>query len=343
MPADIPAPPELPVVYRTSELTPARLAELKSTGDLRRVRRGAYVQIAARDPRWRRRETMMLARCVAIARTASASYAFSHVSAALIHGCPIWTPEHAAHLTQTVTPSVRPGTDVRRHVSRVPADEVTRVRGLPVTTLERTVLDCIRNLHPRDGLVIADAAMRILIRPDRRHREAYAERIDELRNRLLARLERPDMARGRRRARAVLRAADPYAESAAESVLRWIAVSRGLPHPRTQYRIETHEGLFYSDMAWVFRRAYGDGSPGPALVLHAEFDGQGKYGADAPRAIAAVRAEKVREDAIREVSGPMVRFMRPALDDPEAVFARLTKHVTRQYLLTLQANPDLHG
>jgi hypothetical protein len=343
MSADIPAPPELPVVHLTSELTPARLAELKSTGDLRRVRRGAYVWIAASEPHWSRREKMMLARCVAIARTASLRYAFSHVSAALIHGCPIWTPVPVAHVAQAVKPSAGRPADVVRHLSRVFDSEVTSIRGLPVTTLERTILDCIRTLHPREGLVIADAGMRILIRPDRRHREAYAARIEELRQRLLSRLERPDMARGRRRAQAVLRAADPYAESAAESVLRWIAVSRGLPYPITQYRIETDQGLFYSDMAWLARREHREGSASLPVALHAEFDGVGKYGEDVPGAVKAVRAEKVREDSIREGSGPMVRFMRSALDDPDAVFTRLTARFSRSYVLSLRTRPDLCG
>ncbi|TDE91652.1 hypothetical protein EXU48_16085 [Occultella glacieicola] len=342
MPAEIPSPPELPVVLLTSELTAGSLAHARAHQDLRRVRRGADVELTPSDPAWRRRETVMLARCVAIARTARMRSAFSHVSAALIHGCPIWTPGSLTHVTQAVKPSSGRPADMVRHRSRIPDGEVTSVRGLNVTTLERTILDCVRTVHPRDGLVIADAGMRMLIRPDRRYRERYLPRIEELRERLLTRLEGPDLARGRRRARAVLRAADPYAESAAESVLRWIAISRGLPYPTTQYLVETRKGRFFCDMTWVTRRVYQDGSAAPSLVLHAEFDGEGKYGDDV-RAARVVREEKVREDAIREVSGPMVRFMRPDLGNPDDVFARITAAFSRRYVLTLRSRPDLRG
>jgi len=42
----------------------------------------------------------------------------------------------------------------------LPPDHVTEVAGLPVTTVDRTVVDCFRQLRLRDALAIADGALR---------------------------------------------------------------------------------------------------------------------------------------------------------------------------------------
>jgi hypothetical protein len=48
---------------------------------------------------------------------------------------------------------------VRQHLDAAAAEEVTYARGVPVTTIPRTVFDCARLLHFRDSLGIVDAAI----------------------------------------------------------------------------------------------------------------------------------------------------------------------------------------
>src|SRR5690606_40002622 len=51
--------------------------------------------------------------------------------------------------------------DVQRHVGALAPEHVSRRHGLPVTSLERTIVDCAMALNRRDGLVIADAALHL--------------------------------------------------------------------------------------------------------------------------------------------------------------------------------------
>lgn len=75
-------------------------------------------------------------------------------------------------------------------------------------------------------------------------------------------------------ARAIIAAADPLAETAPESVVRWIAISRGMPAPVLQMPVATSRGTVDTDLAWRFQ------INGRLVWLHVEFDGTGKYRRD---------------------------------------------------------------
>jgi hypothetical protein len=290
-------------------------------GELVKVRRGAYAPPLEAPEQWRQLEYLALARCAALARQLSCEFVFSHRSAALIHGC--WVPRNDAttHITQPVTPSQREGSTLRRHgTPELPEADVVVVSGVRVTSLERTVVDCARTMRPREALAIADSAMRILARPDRFDRGGSARRVEAVRESLRARLAQRRGDRGVVRARAVVEFADAFSESAGETDLRWVAVSRGLPRPVAQLAVETSEGVFFSDLGWFVRAR-----PKNLLIL-AEYDGAQKYRpTDGIAPGSPLYAEKVREDALRAEGAVVHRFVRHHFRDLDALFARLCR------------------
>ncbi|MFH5824833.1 hypothetical protein [Georgenia sp. AZ-5] len=205
-----PRPPDIPETFLARDLGVGGARHGVRSGALIKVRRGGYIRSHGVEQSWRRHEIEALGRCVVLGQQLRCEYVFSHVTAALIHGCWIWRPDRWTHLTQPVKPSTIRSADVRRHVGAVDPEDVTVVHGLPVTSLERTIEDCAMSMHPRDALVVVDSAIRILTRPDRRQRRSSDARIEQVRSALLARLERRRGQRGIVKARAVVTHADPY-------------------------------------------------------------------------------------------------------------------------------------
>lgn len=126
---------------------------------------------------------------------------------------------------------------VRGRRLRLPADHVTRHRGLSVTTPARTWLDCAEHLPLADLVVIGDVILR-------RH---LADEED------LARLVR--WGRGRRgvaTARRALPLLDPAAESPGESRTRVALLIGGLPRPLCNVDIvDNGEWLARADLAYL--------------------------------------------------------------------------------------------
>lgn len=136
-------------------------------GKITRVRRGLYTYLAddVGSPDDREREVL-----TAIAATHEAlttPFWFSHESAALIWGCWHWRLRRRVDLIQTSTPHIYrlPGLPLRRHLRPLPPAERAERSGLPVTSLERTVVDCTRSLGTASGLVVADSALRLGAEP----------------------------------------------------------------------------------------------------------------------------------------------------------------------------------
>lgn len=324
----------------------AALAE----GSLERIRPGAYLPTAPAQSRWQQRERRSLGRIAAVHRQFSSDLVISHTSAALLHGLWVADIDEDVHVMQEVKAPGRRSLGVRRHHDALPADDVTVIDDMRVTSIERTVIDCARSRHPREGLVIADSGMRALLRPNRFEPEQFTDRTDQLRAELRDRLE-SGPPRGRRRARAVLEYADPLSESAPESMLRWIALARGLPRPTLQMPIHTRLGTYYADMGWEVEVRRPDGTVSIWLVL-LEYDGAVKYvtagsadaGPEVRAASDAVVAEKRREDAIRERPNIAIRrFEWADLADAYQAFERIRAAFPEGALPPLDPRADLLG
>jgi hypothetical protein len=283
----------------------SELARRSVEGSLERVRRGVYLTPVAHDlgPAEARR-AQVLRRVAAVAERLSTSYWFSHTSAALLHGCWTWHLRDVVHVTQLRAPK---GAQVReahlcRHWTALPQRDRTRLDGLPVTALERTVVDCARSLRGAEALVVADSALRAGADP--------AVMADVL----------SDAAGGRgvRQARRVVALADARSESPGESVVRWVVREAGLPAPEPAHAVVTSRGTYWVDLAW------------PELRVAVEFDGAVKYsGGDYGEPAQRLWREKLRQDALGEAGWVVVRLVWSDLTAPESVVRRVREALQR--------------
>ncbi|HEX5532759.1 MAG TPA: type IV toxin-antitoxin system AbiEi family antitoxin domain-containing protein [Actinomycetales bacterium] len=126
------------------------------SGEFRRLRTGVYCL----DDTWRqadrRRQHLLLAKG---AYLAFPERCLSHVSAAAWHGLPL--PFGATPVWLTGLPERGTWYDSQVHVQAAPLlrGHVIRADELKVTTLARTVADCLRHLTTEDALIIGDAAV----------------------------------------------------------------------------------------------------------------------------------------------------------------------------------------
>jgi len=148
-------------------------------------------------------------------RRLPAGAAFSGLTAAWLHGLDV---THCDPIEVTVPPragvSGRVGIAVRRSV--VAVNDIVQVRGMPATSMVRTIADLCSRLSLAEAVVIADAALH--------HRRV---RLEEMRSWATLNSRR----HGIRRMRRVLELVEPKAESAMESRLRMLLVLAGLPRP----------------------------------------------------------------------------------------------------------------
>lgn len=323
----------------------AARAALRS-GESVSVRRGALVPPLPVGKHWEEAESHALAMIASTRSKLSNDAAFSHASAALLHGLWVLTVPERPEVSQSTRPNMHAKSSLWRHHARLAHNDVATLDGLRVTTLERTIADCARTMRPRDALAVADSGMRAILHADRRTKEAEVARVAELRRRLRHMVD-TGPPRGRRQARAVIAAADPYAESPMETVLRWVAVSRGLPAPEVQMPVHTRGGTFYVDLGWRWTLRRADGSTVVYVVL-LEYDGEIKYVPgeglvdSVDGAVAAVLAEKHREDLIRENRDHVLRrFSKGDVFDPDRAFARMLSVLPREVRAELTPVPEL--
>ncbi|MGW7682503.1 type IV toxin-antitoxin system AbiEi family antitoxin domain-containing protein [Kribbella sp. NPDC054772] len=218
----------------------------------------------------------------------------SHQSAAVLHGLPIWGIDLAkAHFTRPVTGRGRAGRHVQLHRSPVAADEVVECAGLRVTRVERAIVETVGGTSYEVGVVLADAALRLgLTTPEQ----------------LEAVVRRHRHWSGTAAARAAVLFADGLSESVGESRLRVLMANHGLPAPELQVEIRDETGRLIGRVDFLL-----------AGVLVVEFDGALKYDAGAD----VVRAEKWREDRLRERGYGMIRIGWSDLDQPRRTADRL--------------------
>jgi hypothetical protein len=128
---------------------------------------------------------------------------------------------------------------------------------------------------------------------------------------------------GTARLQMTMRLAQPGSESVGESRTRYLFFKQHLPRPVLQYEVRDQAGevVGTSDFAWPDHGVLG------------EFDGRTKYGRllrPGQSISDAVYGEKVREDALRELTGwSMIRFTWADLDRPGSTAARLRRMLGR--------------
>jgi hypothetical protein len=273
---------------------------LTASGDLVRMRQGVYatrvaVQWAGTDVT-RRHVLLVLAARATVGHHAVASY---H-SAALLHHLDLLNspPDGAVTLTLPLDKPwnrARPAGIVFR-AADLPAEHLTRLYNLLVTTAARTVTDLARTLPFADAVVAADSALR--------EEKATKPELGKI-------LDGCTRWPGVRQARRVVDFADERAESPLESVARVIFDQFGLDAPELQATVLTPSDSYRVDFLWR------------ACKVIAEADGLGKY-SDRSDAV----KELERDRRLRDAGFRVVHFTWKELSGtPELVLRRIREAI----------------
>jgi very-short-patch-repair endonuclease len=261
------------------------------------MRRGVYATRPAVD--WARANPkrghalLAIAACLSVGRDS----VVSHQSAALIHGLDLFPrpPDRVTLTRPTARRSARRRSDdLFFHAAKLPDGHVTRLHGLRVTTVSRTVVDLARTSSFMSAVVTADSALHAGLTT----KEA-----------LLTACE--DCARwpGIRQARRAIDFSDPRAESVLESCARVVFQENGLDPPQLQVSIAGPDARYSVDFYW------------PKHRVIAEADGEVKY--SEPRK--AIR-QLERDQRLRDLGYKVVHFTwRELFQNPRAVIERIRK------------------
>jgi very-short-patch-repair endonuclease len=292
-------PAVLPQVVLARDRPPGAAAADHRSGEYIRVARGIYMlsAVAADESPLELDRRRVLALIVGSHRRLSSSHWFSHTSAAMLWGLPLWNLPATTHVLSRGRAGSERGEWLTSHHGEVLPGELGTLKGLPVTSLARTVADCLLTLPPLDGLVVADAAL---------HRGLEREA-------LAAALAGRSARRGSARARAVLDVADDGAESPGESASRFMLLRSGLPAPTTQLSVRTRLGTYWADLGWEEWR------------LLVEYDGAVKYDSRS-----VLLAEKRRHDAMVEAGQRVIRVTHQDLTElPNRIVRFLPSSIQR--------------
>ena len=226
-------------------------------------------------------------------------------SAAILHGVSAWNVGPAVHVATRYAgaQSSRSSDTLTHQLPLTEADIVTlerRGRRIRVTSVVRTLVDCFRFLPHEQALVIGDSAL---------HQRLTS--VEDLRDAI-----HEGSPRGRRRALAVVEALEPKTESPGESRTRALLRRLGFERPVVQLRLETADGEYRADFAWV------------ELKIIVEFDGEGKY-LDYQPTPAVLLAERRRESLLMEQGWIFVRLRWSDLERPEEVRRRIQAAMDR--------------
>ena len=266
-------------------ISPAQFRRLVRQGVLLRLARGGYVPaaLAAAESGNRVGEHAVL---VAAVLAVTPGTVASHHSAALIHGLDLLDSgagETVAVTRQPGSTSSRTGrSGVRLHIATLPDGHVTARRGLPITSVARTVIDLARTSSFVAGVVVADSALRT-------KQTSKAE--------LLSVSKACASWPGIQTARRVMAFCDARSESALESISRVVFRDHGLPSPELQVWVgNATEMIGRADFLWRACRTV------------AEADGAIKY-ADPSRAMAQLK----RDARLRAAGFEVVHFTWPEI------------------------------
>ncbi|MGI5125553.1 type IV toxin-antitoxin system AbiEi family antitoxin domain-containing protein [Pseudonocardia sp. CA-107938] len=278
------------------------LRRLRGGGHLDAIRRGTYVH-GPLPPDALEQHALRVRAAVELL---SSEAVVSHVSAAVLHGLPIWKlPLDRVQITRPGRcRGGRRGELVHVRTNSLDPGEVVDLDGIAVTSVERTVLDIARAFPFMQAVVVADGAF---ARAGTDRERAWG---------LLAAMRRwPGVPSARR----VLEFADGRSGGVGESRSRVLIAAAGLPTPGLQWPVP---GTPYeTDFVWYEQRTVG------------EFDGRVKYGrllrtGQDPGDV--VFEEKRREDVIRDQGLAVVRWTWAELDAFAPVAHRLRLRLRRR-------------
>lgn len=281
------------------------IARRVRSGDLARVRRGAYTSgrvWTALDQSGRH-----AVRSRAVARQAQVDVVISHTSALPMLGAPVWGMSLSeVHVTRPDRRTGRREAGVRQHRGLLADEDVTTVFGVEVSSPIRAVLEVSTLASVESTLVVANhlLACGALTADDLLSR--YDEQMDRWPGSLTTRL--------------VLGLLEPKVESVGESRLLYFLWRHGFAGALAQLEIEDR-GRILARLDCAL----------PDLGVWLEFDGRVKYErhlrpGESPAD--AVLREKHREEMVAELTGwRCLRVSWADLDRPDDLEARLRRLV----------------
>ncbi|MGD9527455.1 hypothetical protein [Pseudonocardia sp.] len=308
----------LPGLHRRDELravgyTSDEVRRARAAGLLTSLRRGTY-RFGPAPPTPEAAHALLVRAAV---RELSGDSVVSHVSAAVLHGLPVWgVPLDRVHVTRPRRNGARSGARAEVHAAPLADDETCRIDGLRVTSLSRTLVDVARWVPFMQAVVVLDAALRRAALADGAPEAAPGPAWATLKAASDVALRRAHGWQGAPHARRAAAFADWRSESPGESRSRVALLDAGLPAPELQGRIPTALGEPRADFLWREQRTVG------------EFDGLGKYGRllrPGESVADAVLREKRREDAIRAEGWWVVRWTWAELEEFGPVLDRLRR------------------
>ena len=277
------------------------LRNLRRAGIIRSVRHGAYASALVYDAADELERFRMRGRAVVLSH--EGRVALSHTSAAAEHGIALFGPDLSrVHV-------------VRRDGGHGAIESGTcyhRLSGAPLQQLDELAL-----VHPVEAALGAASLQSVeagLVSTDSLVDLGLAT-LEELAEGYLRRAHHPHS----RHLQVVVRLTRAGAQSPLESRFRYFLFRHHLPEPELQVPVHDHTGRLVGvpDMTWHRYRELG------------EIDGQGKYGpllrpGQDPQQV--VRAEKEREDALREATSyGLIRLTSRDLHDPIRTEARIRR------------------
>ncbi|MGR2752502.1 hypothetical protein [Agromyces arachidis] len=242
-------------------------------------------------------------RCRALLTVCRPGAVFCGPTAALLHGIPVpHRFREAARLHIAVppdAPAVRRAGVVGRRL-RIPPTEITEVRRIAVTGLERTWCDLAIDLTVPELVAAADAAIRsCTTTAEQLHAAADAY---------------PDFRR-RPKLRGALDLVDPASESPKESELRALVVLAGLPRPEANVEIRDPAGRLVGRVDLLFREF------GEVLEYHGDH-----HRTD----LRQWRRDRTREAELESLGFHVMEVTQADLDAPARLVERIARNLARR-------------
>lgn len=302
-------PVALPITFAGSTYGKSTIVRMLERGEVRRLLPGVYTrELAPSLSGWDRLVWEHRLQISASAWKLVPDEAFSHMSAAVLWGLRGFAPPT---LARTIAPQRFARQPVGRHrkCAELPEADASIRSGVPVTSLERTVVDYMRELPMHQALAVADMGIR---------RGADLARMLEIN-------QMTKSNRRRRIAEFLLGIADGGADSPPEAHIRLLALYAGARDLVPQLKVVIAGETFYLDL--------GD----PRIRLALEYDGREKYQQDS----GALYREKLREDTLRSAGWTVVRATAQDLKHPGNFVMRLQRTMDR--LGASEDAPDFPG
>jgi very-short-patch-repair endonuclease len=325
----------------STHATSHRCAARRDAGEIVRVHRNVYVHssyLADAADRWDAARRATAARTCAVAmalgpgavvvgQAAAAAHGIEAASDLVdVHVC-VRSPSHRSREELPALPfpggrirgGVVPPVRLVRHETALEDSWTAWVApGVRASDLPTTGAMCAQLLAPRDGTVAVSGILQAMSDFTRFADRISASRIREgqARHQIADRLDRIPSRRGRRRARAVISAADGACESVPERVLLWILKAAGFTGVLTQVHHRVGGRDYYVDFE----------IPPYRVVVESDSDGKHqKHGETAADVHGSYDKQMRRQKALESIGLAFVRFKPNEYNDPPLVIEEIAR------------------